>query len=181
MIVIEAIDGAGKSTLAKRASKELNLKLFSYPDRNSLYWPLISKFLSGEVALSPEELFFIYASDIIKDKDKWTKDSILDRYITSTIAYQCALGFPLDLAISIASKIFPKPRKIIYIDISPEVSLSRKASRDALEKVEILSKVRATYNLLAKKGFMCEWITIDGNKSEEEVYKDFASIIRKLI
>ncbi|MCW1291515.1 MAG: dTMP kinase [Candidatus Rehaiarchaeum fermentans] len=181
MIVVEAIDGAGKSTITKRFSEEYNFSLFSYPDRNGIYWSIINKFLNKEISLSYEELFFIYSSDIIKDKNKWAEKSILDRYVTSTIAYQCALGFPIDLAIELANKLFPYPKAIIYIDISPEVSLSRKINKDIFENVEFLKKVREKYLFLAERNFMGKWIIIDGNKNLDDVYNQFINEVSKIL
>jgi len=105
-IVIEGLDGSGKSTqinlLRKYLSKE-NIKsiLFHYPRLDSKpYGYLISKFLRGEFGsietVDPYLVSVLFAGDR-KDNDTKIRQFIkkdyfviCDRYIYSNIAFQCA-------------------------------------------------------------------------------------------
>lgn len=181
MIVLEAIDGAGKTTIAKMLSKNLKLEMFSYPDRKSIYWKILNKFLNKQLELSTYEQFFLYLSDIIKDKEKWGRHTLLDRYVTSTIAYQSATGFPMDLALSITKRLFDQADLIIFIDVDPSVSLSRKEKRDRFEQEEFLRKVRENYYYLYKRKAFGKWVIVDGERNLEEVYKDVEALVKKAL
>lgn len=105
-VVIEGLDGAGKSTqvalikdeLSRRGveSEYLHFPRFSAP----VYGDLIAKFLRGELgALSEVNAYLIaliYAGDRADASamiEKWLSDGkcvIIDRYVYSNIAYQCA-------------------------------------------------------------------------------------------
>jgi len=105
-IVIEGLDGSGKSTqinlLRKYLEKE-NIKsiFFHYPRLDSKpYGYLISKFLRGELGsietVNPYLVSILFAGDR-KDNDAKLREFIdknyfiiCDRYIYSNIAFQCA-------------------------------------------------------------------------------------------
>ncbi|MFI3263130.1 MAG: dTMP kinase [Rikenellaceae bacterium] len=105
-IVIEGLDGAGKSTQVSLITEELkkqgleceylHFPRFSAP----IYGELISKFLRGDLGaideVDPYLVALIYAGDR-KDAsaqiEKWLAEGkcvIVDRYVYSNIAYQCA-------------------------------------------------------------------------------------------
>ena len=106
LLVIEGLDGAGKSTqigllksyLEKKGEKT---KFLHFPRTEAPYWgELISRFLRGEFGtaeeVDPYLVAMLYAGDRndaaaqIRD---WLKEGnvvILDRYTYSNVAYQCA-------------------------------------------------------------------------------------------
>jgi dTMP kinase len=106
LLVIEGLDGAGKSTqvgLLQNYLKNNNLKYeyLHYPRTNSaVYGDLIARFLRGELGeintVNPYLVALIYAGDRADSKtllEKWIAQDvivILDRYVYSNIAYQCA-------------------------------------------------------------------------------------------
>jgi dTMP kinase len=105
-IVIEGLDGSGKSTQIKRIEeyllqKKIKSKFIHFPRTGSpVYGDLISKFLRGELgnieSVNPYLIALIYAgdrNDASRQLTKWMKEGyviIADRYLYSNIAFQCA-------------------------------------------------------------------------------------------
>lgn len=106
-IVIEGLDGAGKSTqvaLMRRFFEERYAKAVEYlhfPRFDApVYGDLVARFLRGELgaleAVNPYLVALIYAGDrqeaapMIRDWLAAGKVVIVDRYVYSNIAYQCA-------------------------------------------------------------------------------------------
>ena len=106
LIVLEGLDGAGKSTQVKML-KEYLLKRF--PDLEYIHFPryeapvygdLISRFLRGEFGdnseVHPQLVALLFAEDrhgaapLMKEALAAGKTVLLDRYVYSNIAYQCA-------------------------------------------------------------------------------------------
>lgn len=106
LIVIEGLDGSGKSTQVKRLRKYLekrsgNLEYIHFPRYDSpVYGELIGKFLRGGFgsidAVHPQLVALLYAEDrhgAAPEMWKTLKEGgvvLLDRYVYSNIAYQCA-------------------------------------------------------------------------------------------
>lgn len=106
LLVIEGLDGAGKSTQVSMLQEHLTQKGISYkylhfPRTDSpVYGDLISRFLRGELGdnnqVNPYLVALIYAGDRADAKallEQWMEEEvtiILDRYVYSNIAYQCA-------------------------------------------------------------------------------------------
>jgi len=105
-IVIEGLDGSGKSTQIKYLKESLKIKQIPYhylhfPRTESpVFGMLISRFLRGEFGtideVNPYLVSLIYAGDRmdatreINENLKKEKLVIADRYVMSNIAYQCA-------------------------------------------------------------------------------------------
>ena len=106
LIVIEGLDGAGKSTqisLLKEwfAERNLQCRYIHFPRTDAPYFgELIARFLRGEfgdlASVDPYLVAMLYAGDR-KDAaamiETWLEEKyfvILDRYTYSNIAYQCA-------------------------------------------------------------------------------------------
>ncbi len=105
-IVVEGLDGAGKSTQVTALtqwlrSRGLEVEYLHFPRFSApLYGELIAKFLRGELGkideVSPELIALIYAGDRADASsliEGWQRDGkvvLVDRYVLSNIAYQCA-------------------------------------------------------------------------------------------
>lgn len=105
-IVLEGLDGAGKSTQIKQLQQLLALKGKSYeyihfPRFDTpVYGDLVARFLRGELGavtdVNPYLVALIYAGDrneAGKTIRRWIDEGtfvIIDRYVCSNIAYQCA-------------------------------------------------------------------------------------------
>lgn len=105
-IVIEGLDGAGKSTQVKLIREELKRRgieseYLHFPRFDApIFGDLIARFLRGELgsldSVNPYLVGLIYAGDRANASDMikgWLADGksvIVDRYVYSNIAYQCA-------------------------------------------------------------------------------------------
>ncbi len=106
LLVIEGLDGAGKSTqinLLKEylSAKGYNIEYLHFPRTDEPYFgELIARFLRGEFGtldtVDPYLVALLYAGDrkdAARQISDWLKNGtvvLLDRYTYSNIAYQCA-------------------------------------------------------------------------------------------
>ena len=114
LIVIEGLDGSGKSTQINRLSEYLlanghRCRKLHFPrltpqsalqESVSVYGDLIARFLRGELGniqqVNPYLVALIYAGDRFDFKptlEEWLNSGdivLLDRYVYSNVAYQCA-------------------------------------------------------------------------------------------
>ncbi len=106
LIVLEGLDGAGKSTQVKLLkeyliSKGVNLRYLHFPRYDApLYGDLIGKYLRGDLGsieqVHPQIVALLFALDRMdasRTIREWLDAGdcvLLDRYVYSNIAYQCA-------------------------------------------------------------------------------------------
>ena len=105
-IVIEGLDGSGKSTQMKKfnaylKSQNIDSEYLHFPRTDApVYGDLISRFLRGELGANdqvhPYLVALLFAGDRADTKqqlDAWLaagKTIVLDRYVYSNVAFQCA-------------------------------------------------------------------------------------------
>lgn len=147
LIVIEGLDGSGKSTqinilVQKLKDKNLNIKQIKLPDYDSECCAPVKKYLNGDFGKEPGDVnayaaSCFYAVDRFANfKTKWKNDYdngsviLADRYTTSN-AYHQATKLPKDkwndyfnwLEDFEYNKIgIPKPDVVIYLDMPIEIS-----------------------------------------------------------
>ena len=106
LIVLEGLDGAGKSTQVRMlkeylASRDGGLEYIHFPRYDApVYGELISRFLRGDFgdnsSVHPQLVALLFAEDRhgavpqISEALDAGKTVLLDRYVYSNIAYQCA-------------------------------------------------------------------------------------------
>ena len=105
-IVLEGLDGAGKSTQIKKlremfAERGIESEYVHFPRFDApIYGELIARFLRGELGgidqVDPDVVALLYAgdrADMAPQIRKWQDEGkvvIVDRYVYSNIGYQCA-------------------------------------------------------------------------------------------
>jgi len=106
IVTIEGLDGCGKSTQISLlqeffAEKNLKFKFIHYPKLNDgVYGELIAEYLRGEFGsvenVDPKIVGLLFALDRLDNKtmlENWLEEGyyvIMDRYVKSNIAFQCA-------------------------------------------------------------------------------------------
>jgi dTMP kinase len=198
-VVFEGIDGSGKRTFCNYAKdflteKGIKVNQFQYPDYKSPWGKIIEDFLSEKRQLSSTVQFLTYSADIMKDQPlihQYLNESgvvLADRYITSTLAFQCAHGFDFNTAKTFVQLLNVIPPDIIfYMEVSPETGkMRKKGQKGTLDRHEIdttfLKKVVLIYERLYTESFLGKtWIKIDANRTQEEVRKKVRSHLDTLI
>ena len=142
LIVLEGLDGAGKSTQVKKLRTYLeglfgSLEYIHFPRYDSpVYGDLISRFLRGDFGsneqVHPQLVALLFAEDRhgASPEMKATLQTgghvLLDRYVYSNIAYQCAKISDPDEAENLREWIFnteygnfdlPRPDLNIFLDV----------------------------------------------------------------
>ena len=184
LTVLEGLDGAGKSTQVKKLRAYLesldgNLEYIHFPRYDApVYGDLISRFLRGDFgandAVHPQLVALLFAEDRHGAAPQMKKvleqggNILLDRYVYSNIAYQCAKLKDTDEAAALRNWIFeteygnfelPKPDLNIFLDVpiafveSKLKSQRGGADRDYLEgaqdiheaDIEFQKRVREIY------------------------------------
>ena len=194
-IVIEGLDGAGGETQTNLLLDYFNkigkkaVKIES-PNLNTPVGKAYREYLYEKFEMKNEAIFLLCACDVIINRKTIEENNekgniiIADRYITSTIAYQAANKFPFEKALKIVELIdFPKPDMIIYIDISPETSMRRKAKEkgnlDRHEKnLEYLKKVREFYKKEIDRNVLGKWFMVDGEQPIDKIHRDIVETIK---
>lgn len=194
-IVIEGLDGCGGETqtkLLKNYLKENKIpnRIFRSPDYKTGIGKTIKSYLDRKFRLDPDSAFILFASDTLLTSKKIEKVNrnkiiIMDRYITSTIAYQSARGFDFERGVKFIGLMnYVKPDLIIFIDIRPETSMKRKFEEKRMldyheSKLKYLKKVRKFYHQEIKNRILCKWYVVDGEKNIEEVHESILKIIKR--
>lgn len=156
-IVIEGIDGSGKTTLSECITSSLNQKgnkavRYSEPT-NYETGIFIRKFLAEEIHLSKREQIEAFIRDREFSVTKNILPSlssgsivILDRYYFSTAAYQASKEYTPEFILRLnTDKNFPKPDLVFYLDLIPELALERLTGRG--KKKEIFETLQSLENI----------------------------------
>jgi dTMP kinase len=192
-IVIEGLDGSGKGTQTELLIKYLKEKNISFefiksPDYRTPVGEVYKRYLDEEVEMEADAVFLLLACDVMMNKSrieaarKEGKIIIAERYITATIAFQCANGFPFEKAVKFVELMeYPKPDLIVFIDVEPETGMKRKLEQGKLDRheknLEFLRRVREFYSKEIEENVLGKWVTVDGEKSIEEVHEEILKVV----
>jgi dTMP kinase len=191
-IVIEGLDGSGKTTqaviLAKKLSEKYDVLCTAEPSQSKIGKFIRESCLYERKRLPIEAEALIFAADRIEHMQNELmpaidagKVVICDRYVFSSLAYQGSSGLSLDWIKTINARAL-EPDFAIYIDVLPEHVLERlQRKRSVMETLETQRKVRQIYMKYVEKG---ELILIDGDKPEEVVaealYSEVVGLLKKI-
>jgi len=201
LINLEGIDGSGKAVQGEKLvrwlqSEGCSVRLYSYPDIKSRFGEILNDFLRGRLRLDPRTQLLGFAADIMKDQAEIGKALekgevvLLDRYVPSTIAYQCAKGVPLIDALKLMNMLQPlRPDVVLWFDVPPEVGISRRAKKKGKRKRDVhdadaglLRKVRANYLKLHNiKWLSRKWARVDGDRPVSEITDEVKALISPLL
>lgn len=190
-IVLEGIDGAGKTTQIAMISqwmKDEGLKVVATKEPTKNIIGNLLKVTLYLEKLSPITDAFLFAADRAEHLDKEIKKAlakgnivISERYFYANIAYQSSQGVD-EKFIEKINQFAIKPDLIILLDAPAIFALDRQWNvfhyqPSKFEKnAEFNEKVRKKYLALAKKYRMK---VVDATKSQEEVFQEIKSIIMK--
>lgn len=189
IVLLEGIDGCGKDTQIALLREKLAFTHFKYPTSS---FPPIWEYLEKKRTIEPRALFLLFLSDIANEQGKLSAAEgmrVIDRYATSTIAYDRA--FSLEDAKAIVEKAsLIKPDLVILLDLPPKTAISRKSrqkegegkSPDRYdEDLEYLEHVRGRFLKLRDDSFLCrKWVVLDAQKPAGEVHTKILSLLESM-
>jgi dTMP kinase len=186
LIAVEGIDQAGKQTVCEWLVGELRRRGIpaehtGFPDYATPLGQEIAAFLRGERTYPAEARQLLYAAnrwERAAEIGAWLDDGravVVDRYIASGVAYGAAQGLDMAWMLDVERGLRPADLTLL-LDITPEVSLSRKTTaRDAYEeRLDLLSGARAAYLTLARSP---GWHVVDANADRETVRKRVQAVL----
>jgi dTMP kinase len=188
-IVIEGLDGSGKTTQAKlltaKLSRSHNAVYTAEPSRGKIGAFIRDRCLYGEKRLSTTVEALLFAADRIEHVENEIKPAIAngrlvvcDRYVYSSLAYQGSADLSVEWIAEI-NKYALKPDFAVFIDVAPEKVLQRLNRRKSvMENLETQRKVREIYLKSVAKGDLTR---IDGDKPLEEVREGLAAVVLKFL
>lgn len=163
-VVLEGIDGCGKSSVSKLVVKKMGKRaVFTREPTDTWIGKAVRKGDKQELSPYTDALLFMadraqHTEEIAKLLRKG-KLVVSDRYYHSTVAYQAVClkgvfeGDPFRWLLESNLKISIPPDLTVILDIPPELGLKRISGRDRLsrfEKLSFLRQVRANYLRLAR-------------------------------
>lgn len=178
-IVLEGIDGAGKSCQAKRIADRLEKQGYSVQIRAEPKPQLKHILERMRLTAVPEELAYkslalLYAADRIGQKYDEDVDFIISaRSYISSLAYQEDSEW-----IRAINKYAKKPDYVFFLDVDPEVSVKRSDEEESEENIAYLEGVRQKYLKLSRE-FPGEVIAT--NEDKDGVLEQIMSSIKELI
>lgn len=189
LIVLEGIDGTGKSTHTEKLQQALSdrgVPVLRFFEPTKGPWGMkIRKILTeGRGDVSPEEELSWFINDRKEDVKKniqpalnENKIVVMDRYYYSTAAYQGALGFDPAKILRDNEAFAPKPDRVLIFNASPEECMGRiekfRESKSSFEKLEYLKKVQAIFDTFAGPHIR----RIDSRPPQDEVH---AQVLRQI-
>ncbi|MEM3346204.1 MAG: dTMP kinase [Desulfurococcaceae archaeon] len=185
-IVLEGIDGSGKTTIAKALIQELEKRgyrtLYTFEPTDSDIVNIIkNKYGSLRDPFIDALAFALDRLIHIKTKIKPALENgfivLADRYFYSSVAYQSASGAPIEWVFEV-NRWAIKPDIAVYLDVDPKIALQRKTGSftrfPEFEELGFLSKVREIYLTMVKQGLL---VKVDAARSIEEVFEDVKHIV----
>ena len=198
-IVVEGVDGSGKSTVAARLAEELKISgrkvLRTREPGGTLLGEKIRAVLldaKNSEMVPFTELFLYMASraqlvdEIIRPSLIRGSDVVCDRYYYSTAAYQGAAGkVGIPVVLQVAEKIakFERPDLVVLLDLDPAVARKREGIRDdrvESKGLDYQKRVRAGFLQIAKRDRKRIKV-IDADRSADEVFDDVRKAVDRVL
>ena len=164
LVVLEGIDGAGKSTQARTLGERLTARgqrvVLSREPTMGQYGKLLRESAqTGRLSIEEEVELFLkdrreHVNELILPRLREGCVVIVDRYYFSTAAYQGARGLDPQELIRRNEEFAPEPDLLVLFDLPVEDGLSRVRARgdkaDHFEQVEALRRVREIFLSIQK-------------------------------
>ena len=182
LIVLEGIDGTGKSTLIRRLAAHclahgIDCLVSGEPTHGQWGRRLRESARSGRLELKEELELFIkdrteHVEQVIRPARAAGQVVLLDRYYFSTAAYQGARGADPEKILAANEQFAPIPDLVLLLDLPPNIAMTRITHRgdepDAFEALEYQEKVRRIFLSIRRPMIR----VIDAARDLEAVWRD---------
>jgi dTMP kinase len=191
LIVLEGIDGTGKSTQAKFLAEALRNRghrvvLSREPTDGAFGRRLRASATSGR--LSPEEELQLFHQDrrehvetLIEPALRGGEVVILDRYYFSTMAYQGARGFDPREIRRVNEEFAPRPDLLLLLELPIETALDRIGARDGevneFERRDALERCAEIFRSVQDEFA----VKIDAARPVEQIHADILAAANVLL
>jgi dTMP kinase len=188
-IVIEGLDGSGKTTqakfLAKKLEKNYKVLLTAEPSLGKIGTFIREDCLYEDKRLPTEAEALLFAADRIEHMNNEVKPAlfegkvvICDRYTYSSLAYQGSSGLSMDWIKTINARAL-QPDFSIFIDVAPEKVIARlQRKKSVMETLETQQRVREVYLKYVEKG---ELIRVNGDNAKDVVAEELYAKVSTLL
>jgi dTMP kinase len=186
-LVLEGIDGSGKTTIAlklKEVYEERGKRvLITREPSDNILGRFIRDYLNKVAKADRDPIFeaLAFAADralhlreVIEPYISKGYLVISDRYLYSSLAYQSINGIECKWLLEV-NKYMLKPDLAIFLDVKPRSAIKRiKHARNVFEKIEFLEKVYASYLDMVENRML---IKVDGEREREKIVGDIIKLI----
>jgi dTMP kinase len=162
LIVLEGIDGSGKTTLARGIADSLRALRFDVVETKEPTDGPIGRRIRelaklGREQISAEEEFQLFHADrtehtatVVRPQLLAGKVVVQDRSYFSTIVYQGDRGLDRERLRMISESVAPRPDVLLVVDVPAEIAVerirrSRPFVKDDFETLETLSRIRQVF------------------------------------
>ncbi len=189
LVVIDGVDGSGKTTQVKMVCARLLREHFlcvasCEPTKGAWGQKLRRSALEGR--LEPNEELEVICNDRMDDVQNCIKPSlaagkivVLDRYYTSTLCYQTVRGLTYEMILERNLTFAPPPDIIFILDVGANIAMERIRQRDgAPDKFEDfnLPIIREKFCALKLPGL----IHLDADRSAQEIHEEiYGAVVSK--
>lgn len=191
-LVIEGLDGSGKSTQIRLLGEELAKRkvrhyLTREHTREGIIGKVIERVVSGQEKLDPIALQLLFVVDRldhlrreIEPELKKGRLVVCDRYYWTTVAYG-SLVAEKNWFIKV-NRYCLEPDLTIYLDINPKEAVLRLKARGEkmtiFEKLSHLKYFKKIYDWLLEK-FPDKSVRVDGKRSPKKITRDIIKILEE--
>lgn len=189
-IAVEGVDGAGKTTQARRLVRHLRKNgyraVYTYEPSKNPVGRIIRKMLENTLHSSEEVMTLLFAADRLHHHQQFVAEAlkngfvvVSDRSVVSSLAYQTAATGRRRWVREV-NRYALKPDIVVYIDLRPEAALERLVGkRYRYERVSFLQKVSEEYGRILRTGWRVVWV--DGEQPVEDVFKSIVAGVEKYL
>ncbi|MEK7582990.1 MAG: dTMP kinase [Patescibacteria group bacterium] len=185
-IVLEGIDGCGKTTVAKLLAPRLKALVTREPTSIGAGRKIHNILRHRVKAPSPLEFQKLYIADrgehlkrVITPALAQGKNVICQRYSLSTFAFGMAFGVAYD---DLKHRV-PKPDVTFLLDLPAKEAMKRIAKRNRsneyFEKTKKLEKVRRQYRLLAKRKEFGEIVVLNALQTPRMLISQIDAVLSR--
>lgn len=187
-ISIEGNIGSGKSTVITRLCKEKRIPVFLEPVDEWKDW--LTLFYAD-----PARWGLAFNLHVLMTFNQWKNNDFLavyersplsNRHVFTELGYEQGRLNKLELNLfeSLYNKLAWKPDVVIYIKTEPEVSMERMKTRardcECAVPLEYLQSIHHKHEELFKFKRTENVYIVDGNRSQDDVYNDVATILQRI-